>query len=137
MRAFGLLLEAGHSLLVIEHNLDVIRAADWIIDLGPEGGERGGELIAAGTPADLMREPRSHTGRALAQYAEATTAAAAVSEPMATYARARRHLPRRAVARRGCTASTRCLTTAASWYAERASTISRTWTSRFRATASP
>ena len=51
VRAFGLLLKAGHSLLVIEHNLDVIRAADWIIDLGPEGGERGGELIARGTPA--------------------------------------------------------------------------------------
>ena len=52
VHAFGLLLKAGHSLLVIEHNLDVIRAADWIIDLGPEGGERGGELLAAATPAD-------------------------------------------------------------------------------------
>jgi excinuclease ABC subunit A len=63
VHAFGLLLEAGHSLLVIEHNLDVIRAADWIIDLGPEGGERGGELVATGTPASDAREPRSHTGR--------------------------------------------------------------------------
>ena len=88
VHAFGLLLKAGHSLLVIEHNLDVIRAADWVIDLGPEGGERGGELLAAATPAGLMREPRSHTGRALAQYAAATTAAAAVSEPVASYARA-------------------------------------------------
>src|ERR1700728_724138 len=51
VHAFGLLLKAGHSLLVIEHNLDVIRAADWVIDLGPEGGERGGELLAAATPA--------------------------------------------------------------------------------------
>ncbi|HEY4881337.1 MAG TPA: excinuclease ABC subunit UvrA [Steroidobacteraceae bacterium] len=89
VHAFGLLLKAGHSLLVIEHNLDVIRAADWIIDLGPEGGERGGELLAAATPADLMREPRSHTGRALAQYAAATSAAAMRFEPATTYARAR------------------------------------------------
>ncbi len=70
VRAFGLLLQAGHSLLVIEHNLDVIRAADWVIELGPEGGERGGELVAATTPAGLMRMPQSHTGRALAQYAQ-------------------------------------------------------------------
>jgi excinuclease ABC subunit A len=81
--AFGLLLEAGHSLLVIEHNLDVIRAADWIIDLGPEGGDRGGELIAATTPAALMRLPRSHTGVALAQYVAAGAAPKlrAVAEP--------------------------------------------------------
>ena len=88
VHAFGLLLEAGHSLLVIEHNLDVIRAADWIIDLGPEGGERGGELVAAGTPAELMREPRSHTGRALAQYAAATSAAALRFDAVTSYARA-------------------------------------------------
>jgi excinuclease ABC subunit A len=88
VHAFGLLLKAGHSLLVIEHNLDVIRAADWVIDLGPEGGERGGELVAAATPADLAREPRSHTGRALAQYAAATSAAATQFDPVTTYARA-------------------------------------------------
>ncbi|MFI4868736.1 MAG: excinuclease ABC subunit A, partial [Steroidobacterales bacterium] len=88
VHAFGLLLKAGHSLLVIEHNLDVIRAADWVIDLGPEGGERGGELVAAATPAELAREPRSHTGRALAQYAAATSAAAVQFEPVTAYARA-------------------------------------------------
>ncbi|PXW99557.1 excinuclease ABC subunit A [Sphaerotilus hippei] len=68
MRAFRKLLEAGHSLLVIEHNLDVVRASDWIVDLGPEGGEGGGELVAEGTPADLKAHPTSHTGRSLREY---------------------------------------------------------------------
>jgi len=68
LKAFRKLLVAGHSLLVIEHNLDVIRAADWIIDLGPEGGERGGEIVCAGTPAQVCAEPRSFTGQALAAY---------------------------------------------------------------------
>ncbi len=65
LRAFRRLIDAGHSLLVIEHNLDVVRAADWIIDLGPEGGDAGGSLMGAGTPEDIMRLPASHTGRAL------------------------------------------------------------------------
>lgn len=73
MRAFRKLLGAGHTLLIIEHNLDVIRAADWVIDLGPEGGDAGGELIAAGTPEDIMQNPRSHTGSALQEYAKAMT----------------------------------------------------------------
>ncbi|MBQ0960089.1 excinuclease ABC subunit UvrA [Ideonella sp. 4Y11] len=68
MRALRKLLDAGHSLLVIEHNLDVIRAADWLIDLGPEGGDAGGQLVAAGTPDDLRAHPSSHTGAALRQY---------------------------------------------------------------------
>jgi excinuclease ABC subunit A len=94
VHAFGLLLKAGHSLLVIEHNLDVIRAADWVIDLGPEGGERGGELVAAATPAGLALEQRSHTGRALAQYAAATSAAALQVGAVTSYARAGKALER-------------------------------------------
>jgi excinuclease ABC subunit A len=66
LRAFRRLINAGHSLLVIEHNLDVIGAADWIIDLGPEGGEAGGSIVCAGVPADVMRCSESHTGQALA-----------------------------------------------------------------------
>jgi excinuclease ABC subunit A len=68
LRAFRQLLRAGHSLIVIEHNLDVIRAADWILDLGPEGGDAGGELVCAGTPEDVQKHPTSHTGRALREY---------------------------------------------------------------------
>ncbi|KVV41422.1 excinuclease ABC subunit A [Burkholderia territorii] len=68
MRAFGKLLAAGHSLIVIEHNLDVIRAADWLIDLGPEGGDGGGLVLCAGTPDDVKACAQSHTGTALLQY---------------------------------------------------------------------
>jgi excinuclease ABC subunit A len=68
MRALRKLLDAGHSVITIEHNLDVIRAADWVIDLGPEGGEGGGELIFAGTPEDIKQHASSHTGKALADY---------------------------------------------------------------------
>src|SRR5207249_7103722 len=65
LRAFRQLLDAGHSLVVIEHNLDVIRSSDWILDLGPEGGAAGGELVCEGTPAQVMAHPSSHTGKAL------------------------------------------------------------------------
>jgi len=68
LRAFDQLLSVGHSLIVIEHNLDVIRAADWIVDLGPEGGTGGGEVICAGTPAQVMQHPSSHTAKALRDY---------------------------------------------------------------------
>ena len=71
MRALRKLLDAGHSLLVIEHNLDVMRASDWLIDLGPEGGEAGGEVVTVGPPEDVRLHPTSHTGRALREYAEA------------------------------------------------------------------
>jgi excinuclease ABC subunit A len=69
MRALRKLLDAGHSLLVIEHNLDVMRASDWLIDLGPEGGEAGGQVVAVGTPEEVRLHPSSHTGRALREYA--------------------------------------------------------------------
>jgi excinuclease ABC subunit A len=65
LAAFRKLVEAGHSLLVIEHNLDVIKTADYVIDLGPEGGEAGGRLVAAGTPEQLAQVDASHTGQAL------------------------------------------------------------------------
>ncbi|HEY6000472.1 MAG TPA: excinuclease ABC subunit UvrA [bacterium] len=63
--AFRRLLAAGHSVVVIEHNLDVIRAADWVIDLGPEGGDAGGRVVCAGTPADIAACHESRTGAAL------------------------------------------------------------------------
>jgi excinuclease ABC subunit A len=65
LSAFRKLLEAGHTLIVIEHNLDVIKTADWIIDLGPEGGEDGGGVVAIGTPEQVAHVPESHTGRYL------------------------------------------------------------------------
>ncbi len=61
------LVDKGNSLIVIEHNLDVIRCADWIIDLGPEGGDKGGEIIATGTPEDVAQNPQSYTGKYLQQ----------------------------------------------------------------------
>jgi excinuclease ABC subunit A len=59
------LVDKGNSAIAIEHNLDVIRCADWVIDLGPEGGDRGGEIVAEGTPEEVAENPRSHTGRYL------------------------------------------------------------------------
>jgi len=68
MRALRKLIDAGHSLIVIEHNLDVIRASDWLIDLGPEGGDAGGLIVAEGTPEDVRQHASSHTGQALRDY---------------------------------------------------------------------
>ena len=60
------LVELGNTVVVIEHNPDVIKTADHVIDLGPEGGEKGGEIVAQGTPEEVAQHPMSHTGRALA-----------------------------------------------------------------------
>ena len=61
------LVEQGNTVVVIEHNLEVIKTADWILDLGPEGGDGGGEIVAAGTPETVAKEPRSYTGHYLAE----------------------------------------------------------------------
>jgi excinuclease ABC subunit A len=93
MRALRKLLAAGHSLIVIEHNLDVIRASDWIIDLGPEGGDAGGTIVVAGSPAQVARHPESHTALALREYEKsmrpgapiALAAPARAAEPAAAH----------------------------------------------------
>ena len=66
LAAFRKLIEGGGSLLVIEHNLDVIKCADWVVDMGPEGGSGGGQVVAEGTPEEIAANPRSHTGHWLA-----------------------------------------------------------------------
>ncbi len=96
LAAFRELLEKGHSLVVIEHNLDVISAADWIIDLGPEGGEAGGELLCVGPPGDVARCKQSHTGAALRDYETASrlmTAPAHTVKPKTTARAVARHIP--------------------------------------------
>jgi len=69
LRVLQRLVDRGDTVLVIEHNLEVIREADWVIDLGPEGGEGGGRVVAEGTPVDLVKRPGgSHTAQWLARY---------------------------------------------------------------------
>jgi excinuclease ABC subunit A len=65
LRCFNALIDAGNSVVIIEHNIDVIKCADWVIDLGPEAGEGGGEVVGAGTPEQLVKNRRSFTGAAL------------------------------------------------------------------------
>ncbi len=67
------LVDAGNTVLVIEHNLEVIKTADWIIDLGPEGGDGGGHIVATGTPEEVAAVEASHTGQYLRPYLEPRT----------------------------------------------------------------
>ncbi|TBR77098.1 MAG: excinuclease ABC subunit A, partial [Burkholderiaceae bacterium] len=93
MRALRKLQGAGHSLVVIEHNLDVIRASDWLIDMGPEGGDAGGRIVAVGTPEDVRLHPSSHTGKALRDYERSLGLGAHTAEegvPLQTLVRTRR-----------------------------------------------
>ena len=62
----GVVVAQGNTVVVIEHNLEVIKTADWVIDLGPEGGDGGGEIVAWGPPEDIAKAPRSYTGKFLA-----------------------------------------------------------------------
>ena len=64
------LVDTGNSIVVIEHNLDLIKTADHIIDLGPEGGEKGGQIIAVGTPEQIVKNEQSYTGKFLKKYLE-------------------------------------------------------------------
>ena len=68
LKVIAKLRERGNTVIVIEHNLEVIKCADWIIDLGPEGGSGGGEIVAEGTPEQIAKAKNSHTGRYLAKY---------------------------------------------------------------------
>jgi excinuclease ABC subunit A len=90
MRALRKLLDAGHSLVVIEHNLDVIRAADWLVDLGPEGGEAGGAIVCTGTPDEVKQHPSSHTGAALREYEAALGTRVEEGRPLSRAIRERR-----------------------------------------------
>ena len=68
MEVLHKLVDKGNTIVVIEHNLDVIKQADWIIDMGPDGGDGGGEIVAVGTPEDIVRKPQSYTGRYLKRH---------------------------------------------------------------------
>ena len=67
------LVDTGNTVLVIEHNLDVIKTADYLIDMGPEGGDKGGSIVAVGSPEQVAADPASHTGRFLAEVLERPT----------------------------------------------------------------
>jgi excinuclease ABC subunit A len=84
LTAFRKLLDGGASVLIIEHNLDVIKSADWVIDLGPEGGDAGGQVVATGTPEQVARNSQSHTGRFLARVLESRNGGYDVRTPIKT-----------------------------------------------------
>jgi excinuclease ABC subunit A len=65
LQVLNLLVEQGNTVLIIEHNLDVIKAVDWIIDIGPDGGDKGGQVVACGTPAEVSKVKESYTGKYL------------------------------------------------------------------------
>ena len=65
MDSLNRLIDKGHTVLIIEHNMDVIKSADWVIDIGPEGGEEGGRIVAEGTPEQIAANPESYTGQFL------------------------------------------------------------------------
>jgi excinuclease ABC subunit A len=75
------LVDQGNTVVVIEHNLEVIKTADWVIDLGPEGGDGGGEIVAAGTPEDIAKSEKSHTGRFLREVLARRPLKRAAAEP--------------------------------------------------------
>jgi excinuclease ABC subunit A len=79
LKVFQRLVDAGHSVLVIEHNLDVMKSADWIIDLGPDAGDQGGQIVASGTPEEIAACPKSHTGKALRTVLPSPAASAELS----------------------------------------------------------
>jgi excinuclease ABC subunit A len=87
-KVFDRLLEQGHTLVIIEHNLDVIKLADWVIDLGPEGGAGGGTLVAMGRPEDVAQVEESHTGRWLGPLLKRPAAPAISPRAAAPYAEA-------------------------------------------------
>jgi excinuclease ABC subunit A len=86
LKVFQRLVDGGHSLIVIEHNLDVIKCADWIIDLGPEAGDQGGRIVAQGTPEEIAACEESHTGRALRELLGVTTSSISRRPPTVEYA---------------------------------------------------
>jgi excinuclease ABC subunit A len=81
LAAFRRLIDAGGSILVIEHNLEVIKTADWVLDLGPEGGSRGGKIVGAGTPETIANLPGSYTGQYLARVLKGHSGGNGASRP--------------------------------------------------------
>ena len=67
LKAFNALVDRGHTIVVVEHNTDIIKACDWVIDLGPDGGDKGGNVCFTGTPEDIAKVPDNKTGKALSE----------------------------------------------------------------------